>query len=53
MNTEEHGMEYEFGSYEEMEAKLRELFESTPEITINLMRVMDGGRIWLTVEEQD
>lgn len=46
-------MEYEFHSYEEMEAKLRELFDTCSELNITLMRVMDGGRIWLTVEDDD
>lgn len=43
-------MEYEFHTYEEMEAELSELFENQPELSVNITRVMDGGRLWLAVQ---
>lgn len=45
-------MKYEFWTYEELEAKLRELNENNPEFFVTVMRVMDGGRFFVTVEQE-
>lgn len=44
-------MKYEFWTYEELEVKLRELHENHPEFGVSIRRVMDGGRFFVTVEQ--
>ena len=46
-------MEYEFYSYEGMETWLRELHETHPEFGVSIRRVMDGGRFFVTVEQDE
>lgn len=46
-------MEYEFWEFEELEAKLRELHETHPEFCVTVRRVMDGGRFFVTVEQEE